>query len=149
MEEKKKVAYFVVPGDPVGKGRPKFSTRGGFVRAITPEKTANFENLVRMEYESQCKGIFFDSSQALRLVVDVFRMPNKSAKKRSIPAMLSGDIRPGKKPDMDNIIKAIQDALNRVAFDDDNQIVEVAIRKFYDSNPPRSEVRIESIAQNG
>ena len=36
---------FTVPGVPVGKGRPRF-TRGG--HAYTPEKTAAFEEKVRL-----------------------------------------------------------------------------------------------------
>lgn len=38
---------FTIPGEPKGKGRPKFSTKGGYARAITPEATANYENLVK------------------------------------------------------------------------------------------------------
>ena len=142
-------ARFVVPGDPVGKGRPKFSTRNGFPRAVTPEKTVNYETLVRMEYERQCKGIFFAADEALRLVITVYRMPNKSTSKKKRADMIAGKIRPGKKPDMDNIIKAIQDALNKVAYVDDNQIVEVFVRKHYSEQPPCVEITIDQIAQNG
>lgn len=143
------IAYFVVPGDPVGKGRPKFSTKNGFPRAVTPEKTVNYENLVRMEYEKQCGSRFFRSDAALRMKIDVYRMPNKSASKKKRAEMIAGAIRPGKKPDMDNIIKAIQDALNKVAYEDDNQIVEVFVRKFYADEPPRANITIERIAHNG
>ena len=41
---------FSVPGEPQGKGRPKFSTRGSFVSARTPDKTVVYENLIRAEY---------------------------------------------------------------------------------------------------
>lgn len=149
MDEKWRRAFFTICGDPVGKGRPKFSTRNGFPQAVTPQKTVNFENLVRLEYESQCKGIYFKSEDALRLTVDVFRSVNKGVSDKKKSQMILGIIRPGKKPDIDNIIKAIQDALNKVAFDDDKQIVEVVVRKFYDDQPPRTSVLIENIAQNG
>ena len=39
---------FTVPGTPVGKGRPKFARRGNFTVAYTPEKTASYENLVKI-----------------------------------------------------------------------------------------------------
>lgn len=149
MDEKRSSALFVIPGNPVGKGRPKFSTRNGFAQAVTPQKTVNYENLVRLEYGRQCEGIYFGSEDALRLRVDVYRMPNKGTSQKKASEMIKGAIRPGKKPDMDNIIKAIQDALNKVAFDDDNQIVEAVVRKFYSSEPPRTTVMIERIAQNG
>ena len=47
-----KVIKFSVPGAPVGKGRPKISSRGGkFARMYTPEKTASYENLVALAAE--------------------------------------------------------------------------------------------------
>ena len=41
------------------------------------------------------------------------------------------DLRPDKKPDMDNILKAVLDALNKVAYEDDKQVVELIGRKYY------------------
>ena len=43
------VVRFKVPGTPVGKGRPRVSTRGGkFAKMYTPEKTAYYESLVAL-----------------------------------------------------------------------------------------------------
>lgn len=53
-------------------------------------------------------------------------------------------IRPTKKPDMDNIIKIIADALNGIAYYDDSQIVDTAVRKFY-SDEPRVVVKISEV----
>jgi len=47
---------FVIPGTPVGKGRPKFARRGNFVSTYTPEKTASYENLVRVKAEEPWPG---------------------------------------------------------------------------------------------
>jgi Holliday junction resolvase RusA-like endonuclease len=55
--------------------------------------------------------------------------------------MAEGKIRPAKKPDADNIMKAIADALNGIAYKDDSQIVNVTITKWY-SDTPRVEVAI-------
>ena len=33
---------FVVPGEAVGKGRPKFTMQGGFAKAYTPKKTSDY-----------------------------------------------------------------------------------------------------------
>lgn len=52
-----------------------------------------------------------------------------------------GLIRPTKKPDIDNITKAILDALNKVAYKDDSAIVRFSIEKYY-SDSPRVEVTI-------
>lgn len=45
--------------------------------------------------------------------------------------MLDGEILPLKKPDMDNIVKVIADALNSVAYQDDSQVVLVKAKKVY------------------
>ena len=58
--------------------------------------------------------------------------------------MLLNNIRPTKKPDMDNILKIIADALNKVAYYDDKQIVECSIKKYY-SNAPKVIVEIENL----
>lgn len=60
--------------------------------------------------------------------------------------MRAGVIRPTKKPDMDNCIKIIADALNKIAYHDDTQIVDCQVRKFY-SDDPRVEVRILEIKE--
>ena len=59
-------------------------------------------------------------------------VPIPQSKSRRVKAdMLEGRTRPAKKPDCDNIIKIICDALNGLAYRDDAQIVEVSIRKAY------------------
>lgn len=39
--------------------------------------------------------------------------------------------RPAKKPDIDNVLKAVMDALNGAAYVDDKQVVSVTCRKYY------------------
>ena len=58
--------------------------------------------------------------------------------------MRRGLIRPTKKPDIDNVVKALADALNHVAYRDDTQIVDCQVRKFY-ADEPRVEVLIRQI----
>lgn len=55
--------------------------------------------------------------------------------------MLSGELLPTKKPDIDNITKCVLDALNGIAYHDDSQIVRLTVEKFY-AQQPRVEVDI-------
>ena len=73
------------------------------------------------------------------------RIP-KSASKKKRAAMLAGEIRPTKKPDMDNVVKIIADSLNNLAYYDDTQIVDCQCRKFYSENP-RVEVTIINLSE--
>lgn len=132
---------FSIPGAPVGKGRPKFARQGGFVRTYTPEKTASYENLVKLEYERQCKSYRFPENAPLKMNITAYYPIPKSASKSKRAAMLNKEIRPTKKPDVDNIVKIIADSLNEVAYKDDSQIVSASISKYYEAIP-RVEVAI-------
>ena len=137
---------FTIPGEPQGKGRPRFAKVGSYVRTYTPDKTASYENLVRLEYERQCSGFRFDDSDMLDMMIIAYYSVPKSASKKKKALMLEGAIRPSKKPDMDNVVKVIADSLNNIAYKDDTQIVDAMIRKFY-SDTPRVDVVIQIVAQ--
>ena len=52
------------------------------------------------------------------------------------------------KPDLDNLVKAVLDALNGVAFDDDSKVAEIFAQKLY-APEPYVEVKISSYDQGG
>lgn len=134
-----KVSFEVI-GAPVGKGRPRFvrTFRGG--RAVTPEKTRKYELEVRNEYIKQ-SNYYFSEEKMLKMEIDAYFEIPKSTSKKKKDLMLKNILRPTKKPDMDNIIKIIADALNKIAYYDDKQIIECSIRKYY-SYKPRVEIDI-------
>lgn len=128
---------FTVPGEPVGKARPRM-TRSG--HTYTPEKTVSYENLVKLCFKAK----YPDEKPAestVQMVITAYYGIAKSASNKKRQLMADGKIRPIKKPDADNIIKAVADALNGIAYKDDSQIVNVTIAKWY-SDTPRVEVAI-------
>lgn len=128
-------AKFTIPGQPIGKGRPKFSTVCGHVSTYTPAKTATYEALVKYGYQSQCGGVKFEKKVPLDVrIVAYFAIPSSVSKKRA-KLMREHSVRPVVKPDTDNVAKSVLDALNGIAYYDDSQIVDVQVRKFYDDNP--------------
>lgn len=134
---------FTILGEPQGKGRPRFARAGNYVRTYTPDKTAAYENLVKLEYERQCRGQKFGDTEQLDLRIFAYYGVPQSASKKKKCQMLDGIIRPSKKPDMDNVVKVIADSLNNVAYKDDTQIVDAMVRKFY-SDTPRVKVVIQT-----
>lgn len=120
---------FTVPGDPVGKGRPRFTKNG---HAYTPKKTVDYEDEIRKAWQEQAGGAKVEGAIKAEIVA-VFSVP-KSTSKKAREKMLSGQVRPTKKPDADNIAKCI-DALNGLAFDDDAAIVELNVTKIYGEKP--------------
>lgn len=147
MNEPRKVK-FIILGEPNGKGRPKFDTRGPYVRAVTPKKTANYEALVKMEYQAQCDGFMFSRDAALGMLVTAYKPIPKSTSKKKRVLMLGDIIRPTKKPDWDNVGKIVCDALNKIAFCDDTQIVDGRVIKLY-AEQPRVEVEIWQLGIGG
>ena len=133
---------FTILGEPKGKGRPRFCRNTG--HAITPKDTVNYETLVHMEYVEQCQKVRFPDDAMLDMRIKAFYSIPKSKSKKVKTLMLDGTIRPTKKPDMDNVVKIIADALNQVAYRDDTQIVDCQCRKFYSENP-RVEVSIRTV----
>lgn len=140
-----KEVRFVVLGEPQGKARPGFNTHTG--HAFTPEKTVNYETLVQWEYVRQCAYKFPDDAMLDMRIKAYYAVP-KSDSKKLRARKLAGQVRPTKKPDMDNVIKIIADALNTVAYRDDTQIVDCQCRKFY-SEEPRVEVTIRLVEPKG
>ena len=120
---------FEIVGEPQGKGRPRFSTRGGFVKTYTPEKTASYENFVKVCYLNKYKGQKLDGD-IIAEITAYFSIPKSFSKKKRSEA-IEGKIKPTKKPDTDNIAKTILDSLNEIAFDDDKQVVALLVKKIY------------------
>ena len=122
---------FTVLGEPVGKARQRVTRFGTY----TPEKTVLYENLIKTEYRRQCNDHRFDDKQPLCMEMKAEYMIPASASKAKRAAMARGEIRPMKKPDWDNVGKVVSDALNKLAYRDDTQIVDCTVRKFYSERP--------------
>lgn len=125
---------FTIPGDAIGKGRPKFARRGKFVTAYTPAKTVNYENLVKM-YACDAMGDNLPFSGAVSVELMIFVMPPLSWSKKKRLASLDGIYYPTTKPDLDNIVKCVFDACNGIIYADDKQIVDCKISKRYCEKP--------------
>ena len=121
---------FEIDGEPVGKGRPRF-TRGG--HAYTPEKTANYETLIQLAFQENFPDFVPWDCPVEVYMTAYFSIPKSFSKKRH---KLAEDqlIRPTKKPDSDNISK-LKDALNGIAWKDDSQVVTEHVYKFYSDRP--------------
>ena len=134
-----KKVKFTVHSEPRGKERPRFNGK----HAYTPKNTRNYEELVRYEYIYQCGTIRF--KKALKVEITAwYSIPNYLSKLDK-SYMRENRKLPTKKPDCDNIAKAILDALNDLAYDDDKQVTDLLITKRYTTATPHIDVSIEEI----
>jgi Holliday junction resolvase RusA-like endonuclease len=127
------VVTFEVPGDPHGKGRPKFARRGNFVQTYTDAKTVSYEDLVRFHANLAMIDLAPIEGPVAVYIYIKLAVPKSYSKKRT-EACLSGLERPTKKPDWDNVAKSICDAMNGIVYQDDTQIVDAYVTKVYAAN---------------
>lgn len=121
---------FTIPGQPEGKGRPRATAISGHARMYTPAKTTLYEGRIWQAYR-EAGGGMMHGDLFMRIIAV-----------RKIPASMSGkrqaDLRTRycrSKPDIDNIIKVLCDALNGVAYQDDSQVVKIAAEKIWGDEP--------------
>lgn len=125
---------FTVPGEPIGKGRPRATTRAGHAALYTPKKTANYESLIAHAARQAMAGaapVEFACAVQLSITCSV---PVSWSKKKQAAA-LAGQVLPTKKPDTDNVVKAVFDGMNGVVWRDDVQAVDLFVRKRYGAAP--------------
>jgi crossover junction endodeoxyribonuclease RusA len=114
---------FTVPGEPASKERPRFGNR----RTYTPKATQDAEARV---IEA------FDLAYPLHLPL-------------TCPIWVSVEFYNGnrRRRDLDNQLKLVLDALNKVAYGDDWQVTRLESEKFYDKGNPRTVVSIWEVTQ--
>ena len=126
---------FAFPFEPVAKGRPRFKVCGNFVQAYTPGKTKIFERQVAEYYKTAASGKKFEKGKPIVVSITFGMKIPVSLPKKAKAEMLEGARQHIVKPDLDNLAKAVLDALNGVAWYDDAQIVELHIGKKYVQSP--------------
>jgi len=121
---------FTIPGVPIGKGRPRFARRGNFVATYTPEKTASYENLVKLVAAEAMQGRAVIDG-AVSVWIGLYVTPPASWSQKKQRNALNGGIFPTSKPDLDNSAKLTLDACNEIVWKDDKQVVDLTVRKRY------------------
>lgn len=152
------MALIVLEGAPRGKGRPRFSTHGGFVKVYTDAATAEYEELIQVEVlrhmgqqtlvdrTRQIKRASFIQAYKdfggqplftgpVRVEMEIYHPIRASWTKAKKAAALAGHIAPTLKPDPDNVAKIWFDAFNDCMWKDDTQVIRVSIDRFFSEDP--------------
>lgn len=122
---------FTVEGKPQGKARARtfYNKRLGKMQSITPEQTKSYEDLIRWSYTAA--GGKYLGETTLQVDIQAFYPIPKALNRAKTNDAINGKLRPTTKPDCDNIIKVVLDALNGVAYYDDKQVICVSCNKYY------------------
>ncbi|MDD7511035.1 MAG: RusA family crossover junction endodeoxyribonuclease [Peptostreptococcaceae bacterium] len=129
----------IIPGEPTAKGRPRVIKKGF---AFTPQKTENYEAYVKALWIA--KHGYTHITEPIQVELNFYHSIPKSFSKAKKQMAKDEVLRPTKRPDMDNCIKAITDALNEVAYADDSQIVGIVANRYY-ADMARVEIEIKTI----
>ena len=105
MKEKEKIYTVFVEGKPIAKQSFRFSKRGSFQRRSITDWQETVRIMALTAFDEPLQG---DLSVTLN-----FQMPNR------------------RRVDIDNLCKAVLDGMNKVAWEDDSQIVKLQAAKFY------------------
>ena len=137
------VVTFKIPGKPEGKGRPRFARRGKFVTTYTDNKTRTYESKIK-DIAMGAMGASMPLTTPLEAFIYIsYPVPASYSKTRKADCLANTE-RPNKKPDIDNVVKAVCDSINGVVYVDDTQIVDLHATKVY--GEPYVEVLIKEIS---
>lgn len=119
---------FEVIGDIKGKARPRINTYT--CQAYTPTNTKDYELLVKQYFKVKYPRYEPLNGRIFVKIVAYFKIPKNTTKKDK-ELISNGMLSPTKKPDIDNIVKIILDSMNKLAFNDDNQITKLEVEKVF------------------
>lgn len=137
----------VIPGAPIGKGRPRATTMGGHVRLYTPKRTADWERSSAFIMKNEWRSAPLDQVCQVSIVA-VFPRPKRLLRKKDPSHRLWHS----SKPDIDNVCKSVLDSLVMGGvIRDDTQVVDLNAMSVYASKTegPCVEVRLSSIDCGG
>jgi Holliday junction resolvase RusA-like endonuclease len=122
------IRRFIVPGKPTPKARARTTRQG---HTYTPKQTQLAEGKVLECYLAEYRHLPpFDGPVILDVEAN-FEVPASWSKARKAAATWHTS-----RPDLDNIVKLVTDALNGVCFGDDSQVCEITARKCYTAGEP-------------
>ena len=122
------------------------NTRGGKVRHFKATNLDDYQQLVSLLASNAMQKAGQQPLEGpISAEIKIFRPMIAMSKKKALLAR-SGVLLPTQKPDLDNYVKAIFDALNGIAYHDDAQICKIVAEKRYDDgNGERVEIELTQI----
>jgi crossover junction endodeoxyribonuclease RusA len=121
-----------VAGEAKGKGR----ARHGLGRTFTPRETVLAENRIYSVWEKQGEPRLPDGPIALEVELGVTRPESHWTSKRTLTLEGLRNVRPfRRKPDVDNALKLVMDALNTCAWSDDVRVVDAHVYRVWSEEP--------------
>lgn len=139
---------FVIKLEPMAQSRPRFAR---FRRGVVA-----YEKKEMKIWRAECSRLIKEAFEEEKLIEGPLKIdaafyirPPKyiSSKKKLREKLEAEEIFCGKKPDIDNYLKALLDSMTGIVFKDDGQVAMCKARKLYSLNP-RIEFTIKEVLEN-
>ncbi len=126
-------------GEPVGQGRPRAVRMGALgVRMHAPKKSSEWQALAAQQF-AKCWPLVDSHGEPVRLVVVAVGPRAKSTPKRLGRGRMWGTA----KPDLDNVVKAVADALVQASvLRDDTLVAQIQASKYVAAHGEGPSVRV-------
>ena len=137
--------HFEIEGKAEPQGRPRAVRMGAGVRMYDPPKSKAYKQVVSLKGRSyMARNHLEPYTEPLKVTLEFYFKPPKSYSKKRLKAIESKQELFTKPGDVDNYAKAVCDALNKICYEDDSQIVEMNIKKQY-ADRDYTTVKIEKV----
>jgi Holliday junction resolvase RusA-like endonuclease len=119
---------FSIAGEPIPKARPRFASHRGRITVRTPEKSNSYHKQAQTAAWLEMRGRQKFSGPVAVEARFVFRPPPSWPERRRAEAFGRPHVQ---RPDLDNLVKQILDAMNAVVFGDDATVTEIKATKTW------------------
>ncbi|EAD3672185.1 RusA family crossover junction endodeoxyribonuclease [Listeria seeligeri] len=133
---------FTVNIPPHSQERPRFRNLGKFTQTYDPPKSKEYKKKIANVAKMYAPETPISAPIRIKLIFFV-SIPTSKSEKWKRRALIGQEF-PAVRPDIDNYVKAVLDALNGIMFSDDGKIIELIAYKRY-SDRPRTEVCITEV----
>ena len=133
-----------VSGEPQAQQRPRFSTYRGHIQTYDSAKSRNAKAIIGMMAREKIGDQPYLEGD-LMLTLTVNKRPPQSLSKKKRAALVNCGITT--RPDLDNYIKLVLDALNGVWFKDDSSVTSIMARKAYSEDREGMTIMVSEIVR--
>ncbi|MFD2867564.1 RusA family crossover junction endodeoxyribonuclease [Kurthia populi] len=133
---------FTIDGPVQAQQRPRFSRQNGHVRTYDAKESRTYKAHVTRTASRYAPEQLIDS--AIELHVVIYRPLTSDIKRSKIQTTkaLSGERKPIKKPDIENLVKGIMDGCTGVLWVDDSLVTKLVAEKVF-GEEERAEITIK------
>ncbi len=134
--------HFSIPIAPKGQKRDRIATIGGHARSYTDTAQKHYAAKIRALLAGNAPAAPLHG--AIKIEINCMLPIPQSWSKKKKESALDWELRPMVKPDIDNLVKQVLDCMNGIVWEDDKQVVELEVYKWY-SDLPCWDITVETI----